>query len=156
MSDIRTAFIDFATGADLVLDRALLGDDDGLLTAVLLSLFTDRQARPDDVLPNADHADDDRRGWWGDEVNSDVSDRIGSRLWLNQASKALPEVLVRDREYALEALQWMIDDGIASRVEVNAISPRQGVRALVVSIHRPDQPVARFQFENFWEGRNGL
>jgi phage gp46-like protein len=156
MSDLRTVFIDFSQGADLVLDRALLGDDDGLLTAVLLSLFSDRQARPDDVLPNADHADDDRRGWWGDDLNDDVSDRIGSRLWLNQSAKALPQVLVRDREYALEALQWMIDDGIASRIEIHALSPRPGIRAIVANIHRPDQPVARYQFEHFWERRNGL
>jgi phage gp46-like protein len=54
MSDIATKFFDFTKGADFALDAAILSDDDGLLTSVLISLFTDRRARKDDVLPNAD------------------------------------------------------------------------------------------------------
>lgn len=150
MSDIQTKFIDFTQGADLVLDGILLSDDDGLFTSVLISLFTDRQARADDVLPNADQGDTDRRGWWADEFNADPSDRIGSRLWLNEAAKQLPAVLARDKEYAQEALQWLVDDGIVASVTVHAFSPRSGIRALAIAIHRADQPVARYQFEQFW------
>lgn len=150
MADIQTRFIDFTQGADLALDGVLLADDDGLLTAVLISLFTDRQARADDVLPNADQGEVDRRGWWADEFNADPSDRIGSHLWLNEAAKQLPAVLVRDKEFAQTALQWLVADGIASSVVVNAFSPRSGIRALAIAIHRADQPVARYQFEQFW------
>ncbi|TCS35804.1 phage gp46-like protein [Paucimonas lemoignei] len=156
MADIATRFIDFTQGADLVIDGIFLAEDDGLLTAVVMSLFTDRQANPDDKLPNADLGDDDRRGWWGDEFNEDPRDRIGSRLWLNEAAKQLPAVLERDRKYAQEALQWMVDDGIASRVVVSALSPRQGIRALNVAIYRPDGTASRYQFESFWKGHNGL
>lgn len=150
MADIQTKFIDFTQGADLALDGVLLAEDDGLLTSVIISLFTDRQARSDDVLPNADLGDTDRRGWWADEFNPDAADRIGSHLWLNEAAKQLPAVLVRDKEFAQAALQWLVADGVASSVAVNAFSPRSGIRALAIAIHRADQPVARYQFEQFW------
>jgi len=150
MADIATRFIDFTQGADLAMDGVLLADDDGLLTSVLISLFSDRLARADDVLPNADQGDADRRGWWADEFNADAADRIGSHLWLNEAAKQLPAVLVRDKEYATAALQWLVDDGIAAKVVVSAFSPRSGIRALSIAIHRADQPVARYQFEQFW------
>lgn len=150
MADIQTLFFDFSQGADLVLDGLLLADDDGLLTSVLISLFTDRRARADDVLPNADQGDTDRRGWWGDELNPDAADRIGSRLWLNESAKQLPVVLQRDKQYGQEALQWLVDDGIAANVAVEAFSPRSGIRALAIAIHRAGQPVARYQFEQFW------
>lgn len=156
MSDLATVYIDFNDGADLALDGLLLQDDDGLLTAVLLSLFTDRQARPDDQLPNADIGDMDRRGWCGDDLNDDPADRIGSRLWLNEAAKQLDAVRASDRDYGNEALQWMVSDGVASKVDVRALSPSSGMRALAVAIHRPDQSVTRFQFENFWSGGNGI
>ncbi|NDP60097.1 MAG: hypothetical protein GZ090_12165, partial [Oxalobacteraceae bacterium] len=48
------------------------------------------------------------------------------------------------------ALQWLVADGIASSVVVNAFAPRSGIRALTIAIHRADQPVARYQFEQFW------
>lgn len=156
MTDIATRFIDFNRGADLAEDGFFLADDDGLLTAVLISAFTDRQARPDDRLPNADQGDTDRRGWCGDELNDDPADRIGSRLWLNESAKQLQAVLAKDREYAQEALQWMLDDGLSSRIDVEAFMPRPGVRALAIAIHRPDQPVTRFQFDNFWSNGNGV
>jgi phage gp46-like protein len=156
MTDIATRIIDFTRGADLALDGVLLANDDGLLTAVLISLGTDRQAHVDDILPNADQGDTDRRGWCGDDLNDDPADRIGWRGWLNDAAKQLPEVLLRDAEYAKEGLQWMIDDGTASRIDVNAFSPRDGIRALAIAIHRPNLPVTRFQFENFWGKSNGI
>lgn len=150
MADLATRFINFTQGADIALDGVLLAEDDGLLTSVLISLFTDRQARADDVLPNADQGDVDRRGWWADEFNADAGDRIGSHLWLNEAAKQLPAVLARDKGFAQAALLWLVSDGIASSVVVDALSPRSGVRALNIAIHRADQPVARYQFEQFW------
>lgn len=150
MADIATKFIDFTQGADFALEGLLLASDDGLLTSVLISLFTDRLARPDDVLPNADLGDVDRRGWWADEFNAETSDRIGSHLWLNEASKQLPAVLVRDKEFAESALKWLVDDGVASQVVVRAFSPRSGIRALAIAIHRPAHLAAAYQFEQFW------
>lgn len=151
MADIQTMVIQINPDAlpvmDLALSGFLLAEDEGLVTAVIISLFTDRQANPDDTLPNGKH----RRGWWGDDFAGTPGDKIGSRLWLNESAKQLGSVLIKDREYAQEALQWLVDDGVASRVDVAASNPRSGVRALTIEIHRANKPVARYQFERFWK-----
>lgn len=84
-----------------------------LVRAVVISLFSWRRANPDDDLPG-----DLRMGWWGDSFPSVPNDRIGSRLWLLSRSKLTDEVVLRAREYAAEALRWLVDDGIAARVDV--------------------------------------
>lgn len=99
----------------------------GLATAVILSLFTDRRAGPDDALPAGVT---DRRGWVGDEFMpvadtsvgiSAGSDAWGSLLWLLHHGKATVDVLERARFAAQEALAWLVRDGIASRVDVTVL-----------------------------------
>lgn len=149
MADLETRISVIGGGQqlmDLTLDGFMLAEDDGLVTAVIISLFTDRQANADDTLPSGKH----RRGWWGDDFAA-AGDKIGSRLWLNESAKQLGAVLAKDREYALEALQWLLDDGVASAVDVVSSNPRSGVRALDIAISRPAKPVARYQFQRFWK-----
>lgn len=148
MSDIKTVFIDLERGADYVLDASSgLAEDSGLESAVIISLFTDRRANADDVLPDGGN---DLRGWWADSFNDNFNDKIGSRLWLLSREKQLPSVMVRAREYAVEALQWLIDDGVAESVAVEVSNPRMGILALAVSIYRPLRPVTQYRFETFW------
>ncbi|MFD2264361.1 phage GP46 family protein [Lacibacterium aquatile] len=118
-----------------------------LTTSVLISLFTHRRAHPDDRLP--DQAQGDRRGWWADIANSRP---IGSRLWLLSREKQTDETLRRAEAYGREALQWLIADGIASRVEVVAEAPRQGVLALGVTIIRDSNETRRLLLEAPWTG----
>jgi len=147
MSDIKTVFISFEQGAVYLQDALGLAEDDGLETAVIISLFTDRRAEDDDVIPDGTQ---EHRGWWGDDFNDDAADRIGSRLWLLSREKQLSEVLNRSRQYAEQALRWLIDDGVAESVDVVASIPRTGVLGLQVAIQRPREPVIRYQFESFW------
>ncbi|MDO8933773.1 MAG: phage GP46 family protein [Rhodocyclaceae bacterium] len=146
MSDIRTIFVSFEHGADWLLQQAGLENDDGLETAVVLSLFSDARAREGDVLP----AGADLRGWWADAYAANVGDRHGSRLWLLARRKQLPEVLAEAKGYAEEALAWMVADGAASRVEVVASIPRPEWLGLSVAIHRPNGNVVRYRFEALW------
>ena len=106
---------------DLVDTGTGLALDDGLTTAVLCSLFTDRRAAPDDLRPGDAP---ERRGWALDLFNPD--DRWGSKLWLLAREKATGETLARARAYAEEALAWLIEDGLAARVEV--LAEAQGER----------------------------
>lgn len=149
--DIATRFIDFTHGADYVAPGASAGlaGDDGLETAVVLSLFTDRRAEPDDALPGRD---DDRRGWWGDAFPDVPGDRIGSRLWLLGREKQTVATLVRAQHYAQEALAWLVADGIARSVDVIASIPRNGVLGLEVAISRPASPPVKYRFDRFWSG----
>lgn len=146
MSDIRTVWRDL--GGDWLVQGPSLAGDDGLETAVVLSLFTDRVAPEGDasVEPTA------RRGWWGDAYPEVEGDLIGSRLWQLAREKQLPAVLSRAELYAREALQWLVDDGVASSVAVAAEQTAQGVLGLAVTVTRSAQPVIRFRFESFWKG----
>ena len=51
--------------------------DDTLVTAVILSLCTDRLAQPHEVAPG-----EDRRGWWADAYATSPRDKFGCRWWL--------------------------------------------------------------------------
>ena len=134
--------------ADFEVSANDLESDDGLRTAVLLSLFTDRRAEDGDVLPDSET---DRRGWWGDNHPVVAGDKIGSRLWLLARSKQTPDVLARAEEYAREALQWLIEDKVASRVDVESGIVRNGVLGLAVTIDRPEVDPVKFQFNYTWE-----
>lgn len=142
---------DLMTG-DLAMAGADLATDDGLRTAVLISLFTDARAQADDVLPAET---DDRRGWWGDFAPEVEGDRIGSRLWLLVREKRTPDLLVRAREYAEEALAWLVEDGVAAAVAVEAMLYGSAGVALGVTITRPGGP-ARSRFDFVWEATNAL
>lgn len=100
---------------DIKRNGLLLATDETLETAVIISLFTDRRARPDHELPGQN---DSKRGWWGDALSDIEGDETGSWLWHLYREKATDETLNRAREYALDALQWLLHDRIASHVNV--------------------------------------
>lgn len=146
MTDLALRWDNVAFGADLALEGASLASDDGLKTAIIISLFTDARARDDDPLP----APGDRRGWWGDAQPTIANDRIGSRLWLLNREKRLPSVVARASDYAREALAWLITDGVAATVDVEAEAIGEHTLAIGVAITRPDGP-GRQRFDFVWE-----
>ena len=150
MSDLALAFKNGLIDLDFGSDGALV--DDGLRTAVIISLFSDRRADDTDILPDGE----DRRGWWGDIYPSVDGDRIGSRLWLNDRAKQLASVLRRDEKFGKEALAWMIEDGVAKDVTVTAENPGPGIRAIHVSITKPSGAVVEFKFNDYWEAEHAL
>lgn len=130
MSDLKLTWNGW--GADATVEGHDLVFEDGMATAVILSLFLDARARADDALPDGGT---DRRGFWADTVPPAAErDRTGSRLWLLSREKTLPEVLRRAHDYAAEALRWLVDDDVASRVDVSAAMPRLGLLSLAVNI----------------------
>ena len=135
-------------GGELVLSGFDLERDDGLETAVIISLFTDRRASPEQIpveLPQ-----DDLRGYWGDIANATPSDQTGSLLWLLAREKQLPQVLGRAQQYCREALAWMVEDLVATRVEVTAQFVAQGWMLILVDIYRPTGSPVRYQFNYEW------
>lgn len=121
MADLALAFEVVESSADLArtADLTDLLADEGLETAVLLSLFLDRRANADDEIPDGTT---DRRGWWADEHAPIPGDLIGSRRWLLDRSKRSAETAKRLQDYDTEALAWLVDDGVAERVTV-AVRP---------------------------------
>jgi phage gp46-like protein len=141
MSDIGL-FLDGQTFDVLVSANDLVADD-GLETAIILSLFTDRRADDSDELPDAEQF---RRGWWADSDD----DRIGSKLWLLSRSKELVQIRALAEQYARESLQWLISDGIVESISVVAVIPLPGVIGLAVEIQRPFKDPAKYQFNYTW------
>jgi phage gp46-like protein len=147
MTDLVLSWLSNASMADLVLASGQLLTDEGLESAVLISLFTDRRAEADDTLPQPGA---DPRGWWGDAIAQDEGDQIGSRLWLLAREKQLSSVVARAKLYAEEALAWLVEDGVAARVVVTAEIVAEGALGLGVEIYRPQGP-ARFRFDYVWK-----
>lgn len=129
--------------------NAALAQDDGFGTAVILSLFTDRRAEADDALPDGADPLFGRRGWIGDALTLGAAvpgDRIGSRLWLLVREKQVEETLRLAEEYATEALDWMIADGLATEVEITAEWVALGTLGLGVRITLPAGDQTAFAF----------
>lgn len=150
--DLALSWDSAACSADVAVVANDLQGDAGLETAVLLSLFIDRRAEDGDVLPDGAT---DRRGWWADELAPIDGDKIGSRLWLLARAKPVRETALRAEEYAREALAWLVEDRVATRVEVSAEIAQlaSGTKALFIgaAIYRPgrNEPL-RFRYDGVW------
>ena len=135
----------------LSLDAADSTPENILKTAVIMSLFTDRLADVDDVIPDGSN---DRRGYWGDVLAPLEGDKIGSRLWLLSREKETVGVLRRAEEYAYEALEWLITDGVAKRIIINATNEKTGWLNLNIEIVQADNNTTHYSY--IWEALNGV
>jgi len=147
MADIRVLWdAPNARGDFAMLGHGLaLGDD--LESAILISLFSDQVSDPSDVLPNDEKHDP--RGWWADTY---TQDQIGSRLWQAFWRVRNQDTLNWARDTATRALQWLIDDGVASAVNVVPEFYGQGGLALHIAITRP---VGVSIYEFAWDQLSG-
>jgi phage gp46-like protein len=138
MSDFK---IDQEKG-DIEFDGLDFVVDDGLKTAVYISLLTDRRASVEEIPQGADP-----RGTWSDHFE-DVP--LGSKLWVLARAKQNDQTLQLAEEYALEALQWLVADGVAKSIEVTASYIDLEQMGLEVIINKPDEQI-NFKFAVNWE-----
>ncbi|MFP4891218.1 phage GP46 family protein [Paraburkholderia sp. EG304] len=143
MADVTTIWDIPDMRGDWAMAGPSLQSGDDLQTAVLISLFTDRLALPSDATP-----DGDRRGWWGD----DPLYPIGSRLWLLGRVKGPLDVPQRAQDYAQEALQWMIDDGVVASFDISAQWINPSRLDLTVIANRADGTSVAMKFPQVWKG----
>ena len=117
-----------------------------LVRAVLISLFSWRRANADD-----DVQDGDRQGWWADTYNTD-GDLTGSRLWELLRQKVTTQTLRQAEEFGREALQWLIDDGVAQSVDVLVEAGDPSGRVdMQVTVTKPDRSAVNIRFQDVWE-----
>lgn len=158
MADLALRYSPELGAFDLVLDPATgdLGVDEGLTTAVILSLFTDRRALPGDTPPGgASGWGGDRRGWWGDALTPEAP--LGSRLWLLAREKTTAETAARARTYVREALEWMLRAGVAARLTVTAEAiPADSRVEVAVAIERPGGDTVQYRWRNVWEPQSAV
>jgi phage gp46-like protein len=145
MTDLLLDPQEFAT--DLAIASNDLVTDEGLETAIILSLFTDRRAAEEDVMP---FGETDRRGWFGDAAPVVDGDKIGSRLWMLTREKQTNETLARAKQYCTEALAWLVEDLVASSVDVTVTYIDVGVMAIAIVVNKPAVDPVRFKWNYTW------
>ena len=98
-------------------------------TAAILSLACDASAQPDDPVR-------ERRGYWADAYSPVPGDAWGCRLWeLQEATDGDDdEALRRAEEYAREAFDWALEDGVASEVTAAGVRVADGRIAVDVVV----------------------
>ena len=141
MTDIRIVWSQTLATGDVAIDPATLdlAGDDGLGTAVIISLFTDRRD------PELEEAGEPPRGSWIDGLAPD-GDEMGSLLWTLDRAKNTVDVPVRAEEFSRDALAWMVDDAVARAVEVTAERFGRYGLSLCVEVTLPSGDVREFQF----------
>lgn len=138
--DRRTADLALGADGDLLLDETPA-------TPMLVSVGSDRRARPDDELPagigdlNQPSSFVERRGWCGDAVDAEGR-LIGSRLWLADRAKETELTRLLFVEWAKEALAWVeAETGqpaeiAAAWVRPHVLALRCGVDGRAITINR--------------------
>ena len=112
--------------------------ENGLETAILMSLFLDDRADESEV-PQATK----RGGYWGYEVNN----MKFSKLWLVNGRRTTDK-LNQAIEYANSCLQWLIDESYATDVQSEAVFITDGIE-LTVTISKDNTLVYSKAF-NLW------
>lgn len=119
-----------------------------LYRALIISLFTWRRKNTSD---DSEHP----YGWWGDSYPSIANDKIGSRLYLLARSKLNNQTANFAKIYIKEAVQWMINDGLASRIDVSVKRIDLTVLAATINIFKEDGSNEEYRFDNLWSKING-
>lgn len=130
---------------DLEIENGDFVIDDALETALTVSLLSDRRADESQVAqPEL------RRGWIGDLVTTLSGYLFGSHLWLNEQSRATQETLNSIKDAAEKALQWLLDTGLALKVEARTSFVELSSVRLDIIITSPDGSVSNIAF-NLWK-----
>ena len=86
----------------------------------------------------------DKGRWWADKD-------FGCELWkLKQSGKITPNTIGTFRRMVLESLQWIKDDGLASRIEFVAEQQGRNTSAYCVTVVRPDGNT--LEVKEVWNG----
>lgn len=141
-------------GFDFTIENEDLASHRDLVTSITVSLFCDRRAAVDDELPDPFSAD--RRGWWGDAflVNDpNTKGVLGSRLWLLSRSKSYPQLPIVAKGYVQEALQWITDRGVASKVDIDTffIANDHSKLGIVIKVYRRGQKPLSLTYSYVWD-----
>ena len=87
---------------------------DKLISAVIISIFTDARAN-DEEFKEVQDWELSKRGYWADQLDGV---KTGSKLWLLKRAPRDQDTLERAKSYTKEALSWLIEDDLAESLEV--------------------------------------
>lgn len=123
---------------------------ESLENAVVLSLGTFARERSlDNVKSNLNPS---IGGWWADSL-SDVG--MGSNVYESIPGKNVDATVKSVEKEAMEALQWMIGDGVAGSVSCSA-KVNGEIVVIAVKIVKPDGGEVNYAYEMNWEATRGI
>jgi len=122
---------DLATGGDLY-------------NAIYISLLTWRKPSDTDLVDKSTY----QHGFWADAYTGLTT---GSRLYLLQNSKLNYETASRAKTYITEALQWMIDQGVAEKIIIKTDIPALNTLMIYIDIYKTDGTNTVVKFDNLWD-----
>ncbi len=146
MSDIAIEYKSQIKEYDISILNGDLKECDDLDSAVIISLFTWARAAAGEVDENAP-----RFGWFGDKIDADSTDSTGSKLYLLKRKKITNQTIMDAREYIEQALQWMIEDGVATEINAEVERNASDVNRVdaLVQIVRGDRS-RTMKFNDLW------
>lgn len=102
-------------GWHLDFENGDIAKTDGLDTAILMSVFSEKRASSSEVSKP-----DLRRGHFINEFSRVLNYQIGSLFWLYTSQSILSDSVIRKLEIAItNGLSWMITDGMYSKTNVS-------------------------------------
>lgn len=146
-SDIKFVWNETFLEGDFQCQGGDLLREEGLTTAILISLFSDARADDDDEIDDKN----DKRGWWGD-LESDTP--IGSKLWQHDRAKTTQTTITKVKKTIEDSLQWLIDDEVAEKIDVNVY--RSGIEGndrlnFEIKIYQSDGNEIAYKFDDLWK-----
>lgn len=125
--------------ADILLNESNTDLQTGkdLKTAILVSLFSDSRANPEELL-----LDEDPRGWWSRD--------LGSLLWLLARQKATLQNLEKGIQYIKDALNWLIVQNIAKSIDVTGTIENRSKFNFIITIKKSND----YRYQYLWENIN--
>ena len=114
--------------ADVVFVDGQLVDDPGLITACLISLYTDKR---DPSAPEGE-----REGWWGTQLD-ELGGEWGSLLWTLRRALPTEDTRQKAEGYATASLEWLKTDGYVETITAKAVwtKPNPGAADLAIEVY---------------------
>lgn len=144
MSDIslvRTSNQDF----DIDFDGEDVSMSDSLQNAVILSLAIWNRS---EIASGVAATRNVQGGWWADALNELP---LGSKLYTVFRERLDESSLEKAKGMVKDALQWLIDDGVAKDVSVSASIAGRTSAEFVISVSKPDGDDEEFKWKTNWE-----
>lgn len=136
-------------GGEIVIENGEILCDKGLRTAVYLSLLGGNKG--DDGIS-------DSETWWGNKLRDIPENEIlRSRFQAIIRGKPLTSKNLKDAEEAAnDDLKWLIDEGIADKVECEIFTENRNFINLSVNILKESKTVIAETFCFEWGGNDGI
>ena len=121
--------------------------EEGLETMVLMCLFSDQWVAKESSYNG------ESRGFFAEEA---IGYNLGSKLWQLDRSKLDKTTLSLFAQYAKEALEPLVHEGIYDRVETYAQKGEDKNRLdFFIAGYRPDGEIDQYKYKLLWDSQLG-